>query len=126
VSLLALQESPGQVRDQIGLLVQSEVAGVENVHLGVRHVPAVGLGLLDLERRVVAAPYDLQWRLVLAEPVLPGGIARDVGAVVVEQIGLEEGNPRRGQSARLWPYAQGELRAVAERGGDGVRPGADV
>ena len=81
MSLPALQESPGQVPDQVGLLVQSELAGVEDVHLGVRHVPAVCLGLLDLERRVVAAPYDLQWRLVLAEPVLPGGIARDVGAV---------------------------------------------
>ena len=85
VSLPALQESPGQVRDQVGLLVESEVAGVEDVHLGVRHVPAVCLGLLGLERRVVAAPYDLQWRLVLAEPVLPGGIARDVGAVVVNR-----------------------------------------
>ena len=84
-----VQESPGQIRDQVGLLVQSEVAGVEDVHLGVRHVPAVCLGLLDLERGVVAAPYDLQGWLAFAEPVLPGGIARDVGAVVVEQIGLD-------------------------------------
>ena len=81
VSLPALQESPGQVRDQVGLLVQSEVAGVEDVHLGVWHVPAVCLGLLGLERRVVAAPYDLQWRLVLAEPVLPGGVARQYDLV---------------------------------------------
>ena len=89
VSLPALQESPGQVRDQVGLLVESEVAGVQDVHLGVWHVPAVCLGLLDLERGVVAAPYDLQGWLAFAEPVLPGGIARDVGAVVVEQIGLD-------------------------------------
>jgi hypothetical protein len=48
------------------------------VYLGVWHVPAVGLGgLLDLERGVVAAPHDLQGRLAFAEPVLPGGIARD-------------------------------------------------
>jgi hypothetical protein len=26
---------------------------------------------------------------VFAEPVLPGGIARDVGAVVVKQVGLD-------------------------------------
>jgi hypothetical protein len=56
VRLLALQESPGQVRDHVGLLVESEVAGVQDVHLGVWHVPAVRLGLLDLERGVVAAP----------------------------------------------------------------------
>ena len=85
----ALQEAPGQVRDQAGLLVESEVAGVQDVYFGVWHVPSVRLGLLDLERGVVAAPHDLQGRLVFAEPVLPGGIARDVGAVVVEQIGLD-------------------------------------
>jgi hypothetical protein len=89
VSLAALQESAGQVRDHVGLLVQSEVAGVQDVHLGVWHVPAVCRGLLDLERGVVAAPYDLQGWLVFAEPVPPGGIARDVGAVVVEQVGLD-------------------------------------
>jgi len=50
VSLPTLQESPGQVRDQVGLLVQGEVAGIQDVHLGVGHVPAVGLGFLDLER----------------------------------------------------------------------------
>ena len=55
-SLPTQQESPDQVRDQVGLFVESEVAGVEDVHLGVWHVPAVCLGLLDLERGVVAAP----------------------------------------------------------------------
>jgi hypothetical protein len=79
-SLPALKESPGQIRDQLGLFVESEVASVQDVHPGVWHVPAVCLGLLDLERRVAAAPYDLQGRLAFAEPVLPGGIARDVGA----------------------------------------------
>jgi hypothetical protein len=59
-SLPAQQESPGQIRDQVGLLVESEVAGVDDVHLGVWHVPAVCLGLLDLERGVAATPYDLQ------------------------------------------------------------------
>jgi hypothetical protein len=49
VRLTALQESPGQVRDQVGLLVETEVAGVQDVHLGVWHIPVVGLGLLHLE-----------------------------------------------------------------------------
>ena len=89
MGLQALQESPAQIRDQVGLLIEAEVAGVEDMHLGAWHVPAVRLGLLDLERRVLAAPYNLQRRLVLAEPVLPGGVAGDVGAVVVEQVGLD-------------------------------------
>jgi hypothetical protein len=38
VRLTALQESPGQIRDHVGLLVESEVAGVEDVHLGVSRV----------------------------------------------------------------------------------------
>lgn len=44
VSLPTLQESPGQVGDHVGLLVEGEVARVEDVHLGIRHVPAVCLG----------------------------------------------------------------------------------
>ena len=59
---MALQEPSDQIRDQVGLLVQSEVAGVEDTHLRARDVPAVRLSLLDLERRVVAAPDDLQRR----------------------------------------------------------------
>jgi hypothetical protein len=68
---VALQEPSDQIRDQVGLLVQSEVAGVEDTHLGARDVPAVRLSLLDLERRVLAASDDLQRRLVLAGPVVP-------------------------------------------------------
>jgi hypothetical protein len=59
-SPVALQEPSDQIRDQVGLLVQTEVAGVEDTHLGARDVPAVRLSLLDLEQRVVAAPDDLQ------------------------------------------------------------------
>ena len=65
------------------------MASVENMHLSVWDVPAVRLGLGDLERGIVAAPDDQQGRPVLAEPVLPGGVACHVGAVVVEQIGLD-------------------------------------
>jgi hypothetical protein len=77
---VALQEPSDQIRNQVGLLVQSEVAGVEDTHIGARDVPTVRLSLIDLERRVVAAPDDLQRRLVLAEPVLPGRVTRDISA----------------------------------------------
>jgi len=115
----ARQESPDQVRGQVGLLVESEVAGVEDVYLGVWHVPSAGLGLLDLERGGVAAPHDLQGWLAFAKPVIPGGIARDVGAVVVEQIGLDV--------LLAGPAEEGELvgpqvRVVVL----GVRAGSDV
>jgi hypothetical protein len=114
----ALQEAPGQVRDQVGLLVESEVAGVQDVYLGVWHVPSVCLGLLDLERGVVAAPHDLQ-RLAWAEPVLPGGIARDVGAVVVKQVGLDVLLARPAEEGEL---VGPQVRVVVL----GVRAGSDV
>jgi hypothetical protein len=50
VSLSALQESPGQVRDHVGLLVQSEVAGVEDVDLGGRRRRCGTNGLIFLGR----------------------------------------------------------------------------
>jgi hypothetical protein len=63
--------------------------GVEKVDLGVGHVPPVGLGLGRQERRVVASPRHQQRRPVLAQPLLPGRVAGDVGPVVVEQVGLD-------------------------------------
>jgi len=89
------------------------------VHLGVWHVPSVCLGLLDLERGVVAAPHDLQGRLAFAEPVLPRGIARDVGAVVVEQIGL---NVPLARPAKECELIGPQVRVVVL----GVRAGSDV
>jgi hypothetical protein len=65
------------------------VARVEEMDLGVGHVPPVGLGLGDQEGRVVPAPRHQQRRPVLAQPLLPGRVAGDVGAVVVEQVGLD-------------------------------------
>jgi hypothetical protein len=56
---------------------------------GVGHVPAVGLRLGGLEGRVVPSPCHQQRRPVRAQPFLPGRIAGDVGAVVVEQVGLD-------------------------------------
>src|ERR1019366_7568192 len=33
---------PGQIRDQVGLHIEAEVAAVEDMHLGAWHVPAAG------------------------------------------------------------------------------------
>jgi len=49
-----VQELPGKLRDLVRLLVQGEVAGVEEVDLGVGHVPAVRLRLGGQEGRVAA------------------------------------------------------------------------
>jgi hypothetical protein len=65
------------------------MTSLENVHFGIGHVAAVCLGLLDLERRVEAAPQNQERRLVTAEPLLPRRIAGDVGSVVIKQVHLD-------------------------------------
>ena len=68
--------------------------------LGVGHVPPVGLRLGRQEGQVVASPRHQQRRPVLAQPLLPGRVAGDVGAVVVEQVGLDvvlAGPPEEGE-----------------------------
>jgi len=65
------------------------VAGVEDVNLRAWHFAAVGFRLGRLERRVVPSPHDGESRLRRLRPRLPLRIRRDVGAVVVEQLGLD-------------------------------------
>jgi len=82
--------------------------------LGVGHVPPVRLRLGRQERRVVAAPQHQQRRLVRAQPLLPGRIAGDVGAVVVEQVGLEVVLP---WSAEKGDFVGPQVRVVLLRDG---------
>jgi hypothetical protein len=95
------------------------VSGVEEMNLGPGHVPPVGFRLGGQERRVVAAPEHQQRRLVRTQPLLPGRVAGDVRAVVVEQVGLD--------IVHAGPAEEGELvgpqvRVVLLRD----RAGADV
>lgn len=46
---VAGQEPPGQVCYWVGLLVEGEVAGVEDVDLGIGYIAPVCFGFLDLE-----------------------------------------------------------------------------
>src|SRR5277367_4759240 len=86
-----LKEVPYEGSYLLRLIVQREVAGIENMNFRIGHVPPVRIGFRDLERRIVLAPHNQSRRLVLLEPCLPGRITRDVGAVVVEQIALDVG-----------------------------------
>jgi len=71
------------------------------MHLGVGHVPPVGLRLGRQEGRVVAAPQHQLPRLVRTQPLLPGWVAGDVGAVVVEQVGLDVVHAGPGEEGEL-------------------------
>src|SRR5262249_62215801 len=75
--------------DLVGLVLQREMAGVEEVELGVAKVALVRVRTVGGEDRVVLAPDDQRRRPVLAEIGLNGGIEGHVGAVVVEEVELD-------------------------------------
>ena len=94
------------------------MAGIENVDFGAGHVAPVRFGLFDLERRVEATPHYEESRLVAAKPMLPCGIAGDVGPVVIEQVHLDVALARTTQEGEfvgpeVW-VVQGYVRASAQ------------
>src|SRR4029077_14212181 len=86
---LACQEVADDRRDLGSLALEGEVAGIEQVDLGVRIVAFEGLGPGGQEERVVLAPNRKKRRLPGADVFLEFGIERDIALVVAEQIELD-------------------------------------
>ena len=80
-----------ELRDLIRSPIEREMARIEDMDFGLRHVAAIGLGFRKLEGKVVFAPEDEKPRLPLAHPNLPLGVGVDVRAVVVEEVALNVG-----------------------------------
>src|SRR5713101_4585624 len=93
-SFLRLHELTYKRRNFIRFGIKSEVSCVENVNLSVRHIPAIGFGLRELEREVVLPPDHQQPRMFLSHPRLPLRVGIDVCAVVVEEVALNFGLAR--------------------------------
>src|SRR5512134_137145 len=85
---LSIKEVPNQGEGLIGLVLQQEMSGVEEVKLDLLQVPLIGMRAIRREDLVVLAPHNQRRRLMRAEIRLDGGIQRQVGAVVVEHIQL--------------------------------------
>ena len=56
------QKPPHQRSNLVDALVEREMPSIENVNLGLRHVAQIGRRLGGLERGIVLAPDDEQWR----------------------------------------------------------------
>ena len=83
------QERKNETRDFVVLLVQGEMAGVEQVDFAIRQIALERLRTGSDERGIVPPPdHQSRW-LVLAQPRLPRRIRSDVCPVVVQQIGLD-------------------------------------
>jgi hypothetical protein len=63
------KEPPSEARDALGLFVECEMAGVENVNFSAGHLASVRFGLFDLERWVEASPQHEERRLAPAKPL---------------------------------------------------------
>src|SRR6267378_8363890 len=70
-SLISAQPFVEEIADQgdhlVGLVLQGEVAGVEEMKFHVREVTLVWMGAIDREDLVVLAPDDQRRRLAFAE-----------------------------------------------------------
>jgi len=65
------------------------VAAFEQMNLRLRDIARVGMRAFHLERRIVSPPQHERRRPMFAQVALPLRITRDVGSIVVEQIGLD-------------------------------------
>src|SRR3954463_2897885 len=74
IGLKRADKCVNKVGDFVSRSVESEMACVKDVHVGIRYVASIGLRLGRLERQVVFAPDHQEARLLLAHPCLPLGI----------------------------------------------------
>src|SRR5690242_19134738 len=68
---------------------QREVAGLEQVNLGIRIVALVGVRAGGQEKWIVLAPDREKRRPAGADVVLEFGIERDIALIIAEQIELD-------------------------------------
>src|SRR5271165_2593757 len=85
---LSFEEVADQRHHFVSLVLQGEMAGVDEVKLDLRKVALVRMRPVRRENLVVLAPHDQRGRLVLAEVRLSGRIKRQVGAIVIEDVHL--------------------------------------
>src|SRR5215467_8576835 len=89
-------------RDVVQVIFDDEVPGVETMDFSLREVGQVRIASLGREEHVVLSPKDQRFRLTRAQELLPLGIQRNVGAIVVEQVEM--------QARRVWPLEEPNVR----------------
>ncbi|EGX99514.1 hypothetical protein AZA_38179 [Nitrospirillum viridazoti Y2] len=83
------EDAADVARDLRHMGFQREVAGVQQMHLGVGVVPAIGVSTRRQEEGIVTAPDGQQRRPLFREIGLEGGVEGDVAGVVQEQVQLD-------------------------------------
>src|SRR6185295_985107 len=89
-------------RDVVQVIFDDEVTSVETMDLGLREVGQVRIASFGREQHVALSPKNERFRLTLAQELLPLGVQRNVGAIVVEQVEV--------QARRVWPLQECNVR----------------
>ena len=118
------QEVEHETSDLIDLLIECEVAGVNQMNLGIRQVPLVSFRARGDEGGIITAPDNQRRWLVFAQPRLPGGVGGDVGAIIVEQICLDFPLSGPGQESVFVGPGVGVVALGIRAVGDMPLPGA--
>ena len=114
-------KGPDQSGDLVVVVFDGEVAGVEEVQLGVGHIAHEGLAALGREDGVMCAPHDKGRWLVTSQVLVPGGVLLGIGAVVVEEIEVDSPRVRSRQDGEVEVPVVG-ADAVGIAGAFGVDP----
>jgi hypothetical protein len=77
------------------------VASVENMDLGLRYIPAIGVRLRDVEGGIMFSRDRQKARLAAMHPILLFGVRVDIGAVVVEHVALNVGLARSTEKGKF-------------------------
>ena len=75
---MASHELEDQARDLVSVLVEREVAGVQQMDFGIGWISRERLGAERSEGRIVCAPGHQCGRLVIAQPGLPLRVGGDI------------------------------------------------
>jgi hypothetical protein len=92
------QKGAHERHDLLALVLQGEVAAVEEVQFDLLEISDKSHGAARRKTFVVGTPNDQHRRLVRTKEGLELRIERDIGAIIVEQIELDLGIP--------WPVQQ--------------------
>src|SRR3954462_12846694 len=90
-SALLLHKITNELRNLIRSGVEREMARIEDVDFGFRHIFVVTFRFSEIEREIVLTPNHEQTWLGLLHPCLPFWVGVDVRSIIVEKIALNFG-----------------------------------
>src|SRR5690625_1904977 len=79
-------ELNGQLGYLLEVIVECEVASIEEVEFGSRQIFQVGARTRLGEEEIILSPGEEKGRTSLTEPLLPSGIGGQITLVIIEQV----------------------------------------